>query len=96
MLNSQSILAKAVRGELVPQDPNEEPASELLKRIKAEREITQKGINQGKKNKKNKEGRNQIWTKSPMLIPSKHLIPSLLQLNRQLIKRSKKTKTDII
>ena len=35
---AQSILAKAFRGELVPQDPNEEPASELLKRIKAERE----------------------------------------------------------
>lgn len=28
-----SILAKAFRGELVPQDPNDEPASELLKRI---------------------------------------------------------------
>lgn len=35
---SQSILAKAFRGELVPQDPNDEPASELLKRIQEERE----------------------------------------------------------
>ena len=35
---TQSILAKAFRGELVPQDPNDEPASELLKRIQAERE----------------------------------------------------------
>jgi len=34
---TQSILAKAFRGELVPQDPNDEPASELLKRIKAEK-----------------------------------------------------------
>ena len=33
----QSILAKAFRGELVSQDPNDEPASELLKRIQAER-----------------------------------------------------------
>jgi type I restriction enzyme, S subunit len=33
---TQSILAKAFRGELVPQDPNDEPASELLKRIKTE------------------------------------------------------------
>lgn len=33
----QSILAKAFRGELVPQDPNDEPAIVLLERIKAER-----------------------------------------------------------
>lgn len=36
----QSILAKAFRGELVPQDPNDEPALELLARIKAERTAT--------------------------------------------------------
>jgi len=34
----QSILAKAFRGELVPQDPNDEPAALLLERIRAERE----------------------------------------------------------
>jgi hypothetical protein len=34
----QSILAKAFRGELVPQDPADEPASVLLDRIRAERE----------------------------------------------------------
>lgn len=33
----QAILAKAFRGELVPQDPNDEPASELLERIKSAR-----------------------------------------------------------
>jgi type I restriction enzyme S subunit len=33
----RAILAKAFRGELVPQDPNDEPASVLLERIKAER-----------------------------------------------------------
>ncbi len=32
---TQSILSKAFRGELVPQDPNDEPAEILLKRIKA-------------------------------------------------------------
>ena len=34
---TQSILAKAFRGELVPQDPNDEPANVLLERIKAQR-----------------------------------------------------------
>lgn len=34
---SPLVLAKAFRGELVPQDPNDEPASELLKRIRAEK-----------------------------------------------------------
>lgn len=33
----QSVLAKAFRGELVPQDPTDEPASALLDRIRAER-----------------------------------------------------------
>lgn len=32
-----AILAKAFRGELVPQDPNDEPASVLLDRIRAQR-----------------------------------------------------------
>jgi type I restriction enzyme S subunit len=34
----KTFLAKALRGELVPQDPNDEPASALLERIKAQRQ----------------------------------------------------------
>jgi len=34
---SQSVLAKAFRGELVPQDPNDEPAEKLLERIMEEK-----------------------------------------------------------
>lgn len=37
-----AILAKAFRGELVPQDPNDEPASALLDRIRAQRAVAPK------------------------------------------------------
>ena len=37
-LAKQKILDLAIRGKLVPQDPKDEPASELLKKIKAEKE----------------------------------------------------------
>ena len=35
----QSILKKAFSGELVPQDPNDEPAEKLLARIRTERTV---------------------------------------------------------
>jgi type I restriction enzyme S subunit len=36
-----ALLAKAFRGELVPQDPNDEPASVLLERIRAARVVAE-------------------------------------------------------
>ena len=54
---NQSILAKAFRGELVPQNPNDEPASVLLEKIKAEREKAKPKKTKKKKssNKKDKQ-----------------------------------------
>jgi len=37
-LYKQSVLNAAIRGKLVPQDPNDEPASKLLERIRAEKD----------------------------------------------------------
>jgi type I restriction enzyme S subunit len=52
----QKILDLAIRGKLVPQDPNDEPASALLARIKAEKEelIKDKKIKPDKKSTKDK------------------------------------------
>ncbi|EJC69871.1 restriction endonuclease S subunit [Rhizobium leguminosarum bv. viciae WSM1455] len=44
----EAILARAFRGELVPQDENDEPAEELLERIRAEREAAPKA-NRGRR-----------------------------------------------
>jgi type I restriction enzyme, S subunit len=38
----QAVLAKAFRGELVPRDPSDEPASVLLARIGSTREVASK------------------------------------------------------
>ncbi len=53
-----SLLAKAFRGELVPQDPNDEPAAILLERIRNAREVSgttvvrgQKGVKERSKKK---------------------------------------------
>jgi type I restriction enzyme S subunit len=59
---TQSILVKAFRGELVPQDPNEEPASILLERIKAEKELQELAPKQRRRKitKKNQEIKEMI------------------------------------
>lgn len=55
---TQSILAKAFRGELVPQDPNDEPASLLLERIQAQRAAAPKAKRGRKKSESTLQAAN--------------------------------------
>ena len=57
---TQSILAKAFRGELVPQNPDDEPASILLDRIQAERDAARKLVKQVKKKQKSRSTRRAM------------------------------------
>jgi type I restriction enzyme S subunit len=50
----QSLLAQAFRGELVPQDPEDEPASVLLERIRKERAAAEKAGKAGNKKRARK------------------------------------------
>ena len=60
----QKILDLAIRGKLVPQDPNDEPASILLERIKAEKErlIKEGKIKRSKKSVPFEIPDNWVWT----------------------------------
>ena len=63
----QKILDLAIRGKLVPQDPNDEPASVLLERIKAEKERL---IKEGKiKRSKNSASDTSHYENVPFEIP---------------------------
>ena len=61
----QKILDLAIRGKLVPQDPNDEPASVLLERIRAEKERL---INEGKI-KRSKKTATDAEIEAPFEIP---------------------------
>ena len=64
----QRILDLAIRGKLVPQDPNDEPASVLLERIRAEKEQL---IAQGKlKKSKTKASDKPHYENVPFEIPN--------------------------
>ena len=64
----QKILDLAIRGKLVPQDPNDEPASVLLKRIRAEKERL---IKEGKikRSKKSTSDTPHYENKTPFEVP---------------------------
>ena len=53
-----ALLAKAFRGELVPQDPNDEPASVLLERIRATR--TAAPVNPGRRRTTGKKPKAKV------------------------------------
>ena len=62
----QSILQEAIQGRLVPQDPKEEPASKLLKRIRKEKEQL---VKEGKLKKKDLESKPIEEDEIPFEIP---------------------------
>ena len=53
----QAILKRAFEGKLVPQDPNDEPASALLARIKRQREVQAARAKAAKPNGKDRHKR---------------------------------------
>ena len=63
----QKILDLAIRGKLVPQDPNDEPASVLLERVKAEKERL---IAEGKIKRSKKSATSSDKPHYPFEIPS--------------------------
>jgi len=66
----QSILTKAFRGELVPPDPNDEPASVLLERIRAEREkLDTKKKEKGKTEKKSRKAKPESAEPQQLSLP---------------------------
>src|SRR5262249_45536806 len=60
-----ALLAKAFRGELVPQDPNDEPASVLLERIRTARAVSEGAA--GSKRRKG-GGRRNISQKAEVIM----------------------------
>ena len=75
----QSILAKAFRGELVPQDPSDEPASVLLERIRAQREQQAEATEKTFK----MPGRNKMAKKSSGLASQRRPLAEVLAAKGQ-------------
>lgn len=61
----RSILAKAFRGELVPQDPTDEPASVLLERLRSERDQVADAASNGRAKPQAHTGKPARKTRKP-------------------------------
>lgn len=73
----QAILVKAFRGRLVPQDPNDEPASVLLERIR-EKRAQQAETEKHNKSASRTQRRSQMEKKSPGLMSERRLLVEVL------------------
>lgn len=88
-LLKKSILQEAVQGKLVPQDPNDEPASVLLERIRAEKQTL---IKTGKIKKDKHESVIVTSDKIPYKLPDSWV---WCRLNDLVIKEIKRGKSPI-
>ena len=74
----QKILDLAIRGKLVPQDPNDEPASVLLERVKAEKERL---IEEGKIKRSKKSAASSDKPHYPFEIPNNWVWTTLREIS---------------
>ena len=81
----QKILDLAIRGKLVPQDPNDEPASVLLERIKAEKErlIKEGKIRRSKKSAKTSD--TPHYENVPFEVPSSWVWTTVNDISKSIL-----------
>jgi type I restriction enzyme, S subunit len=72
-----ALLAKAFRGELVPQDPNDEPASVLLERIRAARVVAEGNGAKPRRRKTDKSSKAEVIVSNRKEVQPSHL-PDIL------------------
>jgi type I restriction enzyme S subunit len=81
----QKILDLAIHGKLVPQDPNDEPASVLLERIKAEKErlIKEGKIKRSKKSAKSSD--TPHYENVPFEIPNNWVWTTVAEISKSIL-----------
>ena len=78
----QKILDLAIHGKLVPQDPNDEPASVLLERIRAEKERL---IKEGKIKKGNKSAKTSDKPHYPFELPKGWVWTTVGEISKSIL-----------